>query len=116
MVQTGVEIVKPGGTGSPALVISARPEPLPPSVSFIVRSPSALPAPKKYTYLPALPPLRGVAAALTALTNAFATEPFLAVFPFDFRVFAITLRLRLRNNFRDICKCENEPFELLHEA
>src|SRR4051794_37373772 len=42
-------MVNPGGTGSPALVISARPEPLPPSVSFIVRSPSAFPLPKKYT-------------------------------------------------------------------
>ena len=44
-----VEMVNPGGTGSPALVISARPAPLPPSRSFIVRSPSALPLPKKYT-------------------------------------------------------------------
>src|SRR6478672_1315601 len=49
MLQTSVVIVSPGGTGSPALVISARPEPLPPSRSFIVRSPSALPSPKKYT-------------------------------------------------------------------
>ncbi len=29
-------MVKPGGTGKPALVISARPAPLPPSTSFIV--------------------------------------------------------------------------------
>src|SRR4029453_9343564 len=43
-------MVNPGGTGRPALVISARFAPLPPSVSFIVRSPSALPLPKKYTY------------------------------------------------------------------
>ncbi len=49
MLQTSVEMVKPGGTGSPALVISARPAPLPPSRSFIVRLPSALPLPKKYT-------------------------------------------------------------------
>ena len=35
MVQTGVEMVKPAGTGSFALVISARPEPLPPSRSFM---------------------------------------------------------------------------------
>ena len=47
MLQTSVEIVKPGGTGSPALVISARPEPLPPSRSFMLRLPSALPLPKK---------------------------------------------------------------------
>src|SRR5215510_11418213 len=50
MLQTSVEIVKPGGTGSPALVISARPDPLPPSRSFMCRLPSALPEPKKYTY------------------------------------------------------------------
>src|SRR5438105_11571234 len=50
MAHTSVEIVNPGGTGRPALVISARPDPFPPSVSFIVRSPSALPLPKKYTY------------------------------------------------------------------
>jgi hypothetical protein len=46
MVQTGVDIVNPAGTGSFALVISARPEPFPPRRSFIVRSPSALPSPK----------------------------------------------------------------------
>jgi hypothetical protein len=40
----------PGGTGMPRLVISARPAPLPPSSSFIVPLPSALPSPKKYTY------------------------------------------------------------------
>src|SRR5688500_12140527 len=50
-MHASVEIVNPGGTGRPALVISARPEPFPPSTSFIVRSPSALPLPKKYTYL-----------------------------------------------------------------
>src|SRR5512142_3235174 len=44
-------MVKPGGTGNPALVISARPAPLPPSSSFILPWPSALPPPKKYTYL-----------------------------------------------------------------
>src|SRR5262245_11399202 len=49
MVHTSVEIVNPGGTGSPAFVISARPEPLPPSRSFMLRLPSAFPLPKKYT-------------------------------------------------------------------
>src|SRR4029450_4718250 len=49
MLQTSVEMVKPGGTGSPAFVISARPDPLPPSRSFMFRLPSAFPAPKKYT-------------------------------------------------------------------
>src|SRR5882724_12284214 len=43
-------MVNPGGTGNPALVISARPAPLPPSTSFILPSPSALPPPKEYTY------------------------------------------------------------------
>src|SRR4029077_10637324 len=50
MLQTSVEIVKPGGTGRPALVIRARPEPLPPRRSFMWRLPSALPLPKKKTY------------------------------------------------------------------
>src|SRR6266850_130518 len=49
MLHTSVEIVNPGGTGRPAFVISARPEPLPPSRSFMFRLPSALPLPKKYT-------------------------------------------------------------------
>ena len=35
--QALVEIVKPGGTGRPALVISASPAPLPPSASFMSR-------------------------------------------------------------------------------
>ena len=39
--QASVWIVNPGGTGSPALVISARPAPLPPSTSFILPLPSA---------------------------------------------------------------------------
>src|SRR5436853_3616892 len=43
-------MVKPAGTGNPILVISARPAPLPPSRSRQVPSPSALPAPKKYTH------------------------------------------------------------------
>src|SRR5437016_7811704 len=51
MLQTSVEIVNPGGTGRPALVISARPAPLPPRRSFIFRLPSAFPLPKKYTNL-----------------------------------------------------------------
>src|SRR5438477_7372761 len=58
MLQTSVEMVNPGGTGSPAFVISARPAPLPPSKSFMLRLPSAFPLPKKYTYffdLPAVP-------------------------------------------------------------
>src|SRR5215469_15179373 len=44
-------MVNPGGTGSPALVISARPAPLAPSTSFILPLPSALPPPNEYTYL-----------------------------------------------------------------
>ncbi len=45
MLQTSVLIVNPGGTGTPARLISARPEPFPPSVSFMVPSPSAVPPP-----------------------------------------------------------------------
>ena len=40
-VQTSVVIVKPGGTGRPRRVISARLAPLPPSRSFILAPPSA---------------------------------------------------------------------------
>src|SRR3954464_685727 len=42
-------IVKPGGTGTPRLVISARLAPLPPSTAFMSLVPSAAPLPKKYT-------------------------------------------------------------------
>src|ERR1700730_16254318 len=98
MLQTGVEIVNPGGTGSLALVISARPEPLPPSRSFIVRSPSALPSPKKYTYLPGL--------ASFAILLSLSFDAFLA----------IRLLLRLRNDFGNICYAQDELLEALHEA
>src|ERR1700739_4109027 len=47
-------MVKPGGTGRPALVISAKPAPLPPRTSFILPLPSALPPPNEYTYLVAV--------------------------------------------------------------
>src|SRR5258708_2614720 len=47
-------MVNPGGTGNPALVISASPAPLPPRSSFILPLPSALPPPKEKTYLVAL--------------------------------------------------------------
>jgi hypothetical protein len=40
-------MVKPGGTGMPMLVISARPAPLPPRTSFMAAVPSARPCPKK---------------------------------------------------------------------
>src|ERR1700693_3922109 len=49
--QASVWMVKPGGTGRPALVISAKPAPLPPRSSFILPLPSALPPPKEKTYL-----------------------------------------------------------------
>src|ERR1700757_3023461 len=41
---------KPAGTGKPILVISASPAPFPPRRSRQVPSPSALPAPNKYTH------------------------------------------------------------------
>src|SRR6266849_8041993 len=50
MLQTSVEMVKPGGTGRPARHISASPAPLPPRMSFIFPSPSAPKAPNEYTY------------------------------------------------------------------
>src|ERR1041385_647089 len=43
-------MVTPGGTGTPALVISASPAPLPPSTSRMPALPSARPSPKKYTH------------------------------------------------------------------
>src|ERR1700732_5177454 len=45
-------MVKPGGTGSPRLAISARLAPLPPSRSRRPALPSALPSPKVNTHLP----------------------------------------------------------------
>src|ERR1700686_3044677 len=45
-------IVKPGGTGSPRLAISARLAPLPPSKSRNPALPSALPSPNVNTHLP----------------------------------------------------------------
>src|SRR6187402_1772815 len=46
-------MVKPGGTGSPRLAISARFAPLPPSSSRIALLPSARPSPNVNTHLPA---------------------------------------------------------------
>src|SRR5262245_16560216 len=71
MLQTSVEIVNPGGTGRPALVISARPEPLPPSRSFMLRLPSALPFPKKYTCFFAVFPTLALFPAFTVLPVFF---------------------------------------------
>src|SRR5437879_11527782 len=45
-------MVKPGGTGSPRLAISARLAPLPPSKSRNPALPSALPSPNVNTHLP----------------------------------------------------------------
>jgi hypothetical protein len=46
-LHASVEIVKPGGTGIPIAVISARFAPLPPKRSFILAEPSAWPLAKK---------------------------------------------------------------------
>ncbi len=46
-----VVMVKPGGTGTPRLVISASSHPLPPRSGRIALLPSALPFAKEYTYL-----------------------------------------------------------------
>ena len=50
-------MVKPGGTGSPIEVMSARFAPLPPRSCFWLAFPSVPDRPKKYTILT---PLRGV--------------------------------------------------------
>ena len=52
-VQHSVVIVKPAGTGSPMVAISARFAPLPPSRFFMEASPSDIPFPKRYTYFTA---------------------------------------------------------------
>src|ERR1700690_812186 len=57
-------MVKPGGTGSPRLAISARLAPLPPSRSRRPALPSALPSPNVNTHLPDF----AEAAALPATT------------------------------------------------
>src|ERR1700733_9942634 len=44
--------VKPGGTGTPSRVISARPTPLPPRSSRMEPSPSTASLPKRYMHLP----------------------------------------------------------------
>ena len=46
-LHASVVIVKPGGTGSPAFVISAMPAPLPPRSERIFALPSALPLAKR---------------------------------------------------------------------
>src|SRR5574342_800818 len=80
MLHTSVEIVNPGGTGRPALVISANPEPLPPRTSFMWRLPSALPPPKKYT---CLCPLGFVVRDLGAVGRALPVFRFTAIARFD---------------------------------
>src|SRR5882724_13203426 len=61
-------MVKPGGTGSPRLAISARLAPLPPSKSRNPALPSALPSPNVNTHLPDF--AASVAGLLTALLPA----------------------------------------------
>src|SRR5258708_16321373 len=58
-------MVKPGGTGSPRLAISARLAPLPPSKSRNSALPSALPSPNVNTHLPGF---AASAAGLPAMT------------------------------------------------
>src|ERR1700728_4292042 len=66
-------MVKPGGTGSPRLAISARLGPLPPSRSRKVALPSALPSPKVNTHLPDFATsAAGLAAAI--LLTAFGAD------------------------------------------
>src|SRR5450755_3907310 len=83
-------MVKPGGTGSPAFVISARPAPLPPRSSFILPFPSALPPPKKYTYWTFLDcgtDLEWGSVTGVALILAVSLGCRLAILSFDFNQF-----------------------------
>src|SRR3979409_1350592 len=63
-------MVKPGGTGSPRLAISARLAPLPPSKSRNPALPSALPSPNVNTHLPDF--ATSAAGLLTVLLAVFA--------------------------------------------
>src|SRR5260370_8224326 len=63
-------MVKPGGTGSPRLAISARLAPLPPSKSRNSALPSALPSPKVNTHLPDFT-TSGAGLAATGLLTGF---------------------------------------------
>src|SRR5580692_9994662 len=87
--QASVWMVNPGGTGNPAFVISANPAPLPPSTSFILPLPSALPPPNEKTYLvlllESLFPASG--RVVVAITRPFLFGGFFCIF---------------RNNFREI--------------
>ena len=49
-----MEMVNPGGTGIPILVISCRPAPFPPRSSLMVARPSEFPLPKEKTLFFAL--------------------------------------------------------------
>src|SRR5438128_5737422 len=108
MLQTSVEIVNPGGTGNPALVISARPAPLPPSRSFISRLPSALPLPKKYTYFPRL--FRAARTGVRALVFEVPTfDGFTAVF------IGIEFSRALGSQNRNVCQLGDSVSQLCEQ-
>src|SRR5579859_7873722 len=74
-------MVKPGGTGSPRLAISARLAPLPPNRSRKPALPSALPSPNVKTHLPDFAAsLAGLATALPAGFGADLAGRFFSVF------------------------------------
>src|SRR4051812_3866646 len=77
-------MVKPGGTGSPSLVMPWRLAPLPPRSSFMPSAPSALPPPKDQTRrdfpdIEAATPLLEPAFELffDVAADVFSTDPFL---------------------------------------
>src|SRR5215470_15940159 len=71
-----VVMVKPGGTVTPRLVISASSQPFPPSRCRRALDPSALPLAKAYTYLVRRAPSPGVARApLRTLACAISSTP-----------------------------------------
>src|SRR5487761_1759207 len=90
-------MVNPGGTGSPTLVISARPAPLPPSMSFMVPLPSADPPPKKYTYC--------------VLADLEPVEPFLPFLPFAATFFGNSKVLALIGNPRSCSSADPPPVD-----
>src|SRR5712691_7829578 len=75
--QASVVIVKPGGTGTPRLVISASSQPFPPSRCRRALDPSALPLAKEYTYLGrrATPRAAFVRAPLRTVACAISSTP-----------------------------------------
>src|SRR6202795_526406 len=108
--QASVWMVKPGGTGNPALVISARPAPLPPSTSFILPLPSALPPPKKYTYFTSFLRLVLTSISVSGRVVVAMMSPLLFRRFFGFFAFGYDFgEVRNRREFLEQCLQKREP-------